>query len=230
MKLTMIESDTGRTVLRVAPTESSETAPFPSELMIDARIDNRPADRLWVAAALSFGGSLDGTWVGDYSVSAPVLAAVRNFLPPLVDINIQNVTPSTQWYAGGTSVLLAMDNRPQSLGAGPTDQDLGTALTLEVRRLGDWSGRLFGIRHYILSSNAFLHAGHYGTRSSLGAFVAVGVLLATDLNIDKIVVPVEEGAEAEDLRRIQVLCRSVGIDVVSASEEKDMNADESEGW
>lgn len=230
MKLTMVDSDTGRTILRVAPTESSETAPFPSDLVIDARIDNRPADRIWVAAALSFGGSLNGTWAGDYSVSAPVLTAVRNFLPPLVDINIQNVTPSTQWYAGGTSVLLAMDNRPQSPGAGPTNEDFGTALTLEVRRLGDWSGRLFGIRHYILSSNAFLHASHYGSTSSMGAFVAVGVLLATDLNIDKIVVPDEVASDIEDLRRIQLLCRSVGIDVVSASDENNMNADESEGW
>lgn len=230
MKLTMMDSDTGRTVLRAAPTESSETAPFPYELIIDARIDNRPADRLWVAAALCFGGSLNGTWVGDYSVSAPVLAAVRNFLPPLVEINIQNVTPSTQWYAGGTSVLLAMDDSPQSLGAGAIGEDLGTALTVEVRRLGDWAGRLFGIRHYILSSNAFLHARRDGSTSSLGAFVAVGVLLATDLNIDKIVVPVEDGTDIEELRRVQLLCRSVGIDVVSASEEHAMQADESEGW
>lgn len=217
MKLVWSETDAGRTTLAIHASDAGEVAPFPRELIFDTRLDVRPPDRLWVAAALCFGSRLSGTWDASTPVSTQVRVAIGNFLGPGVPFNPTVSEDAYQWYPGGGVAKVV--TRPGG------DDDDGTDLldanfVIELRELGDWTGRLYSIDRLITATNAYLHASVPGRRDEMGPYLATAVLLATELHMDQLVLDLTPFGEfdREWWARATRLCAAVGIDLKSTPE------------
>ncbi|MFD1834931.1 hypothetical protein ACFSDA_07555 [Brachybacterium rhamnosum] len=206
------ETNAGRTSLGIQAGSLGETAPFPRELILDTRVDVRPPDRLWVAAALCFGTGLAGTWDASTLISTQVRAAVGEFLGPDVPFNPTVSDDAYQWYPGGGSAMVI---------AGPgstldSNPDMGNAtFVIELRELGDWAGRLYSIDRLVTATNAFLHASTPGTANPVGPYLGTAVLLATELHMDQLILDltVFDEVDPQWWSRAVRLCAAVGIDL-----------------
>lgn len=215
MKLVWSETDAGRTSLAIATTRPGEAAPFPRELILDTRLDVRPPDRLWVAAALSFGARLAGTWDATTPISTQVRTAVSEYLGAGVPFNPAVSEDAYQWYPGGGSALVlpSSDAHPDQ-----TTVTGGATFVLEILELGDWTGRLYSIDRLITASNAYLLASAPGNSNPIGPYLGAAVLLATELHMDQLVLDQERFPTVDESwwDSAARLCASVGIDLTSA--------------
>lgn len=215
MKLVWSETDAGRTSLAICPSSLGEVASFPRELLLDTRLDARPPDRLWVAAALCFGHRLAGTWDATTPVSAEIRAAIGEYLGPQVAFNPTISDASFQWHPGGGSAMVLAHSDRAIPSALETDD---AAFVIELRELGDWAGRLYSIDRLITASNAFVHANLPGSGNPVGPFIAAALLLATDLHMDQLIFDRsgQNDVDPEWWARAQRLCAAVGIDLNSS--------------
>lgn len=212
MKLVWSETKAGRTSLAIVPEHEGETAPFPRELLLDTRLDARPPDRLWVAAALCFGPKLAGSWSGDAPVSTRVKSAISEYLGPEVHFNPVVSDDSYQSYpGGGTARIVPVSG---STACRPDDKEDAT-FVFELRELGDWTGRLYSIDRLVTASNAFIHAAAPGASSTVGPYLAAALLLATELHMDRLALDRSsfDGTDPKWWDRAARLCATVGIDL-----------------
>ena len=223
MKLVWSETDAGRTSLAICPSSLGEVAPFPRELLLDARLDARPPDRLWVAAALCFGHRLAGTWDETTPGSPEARAAIGEYLGPEVAFNPTISDASFQWQPGGGSATVLTHSDRAVPSAIETD---GAAFVIELRELGDWAGRLYSIDRLITASNAFIHANLPGSDNAVGPYIAAALLLATELHMDQLVFgrSGQNDVDPEWWARARRLCAAVGINLQSSPTTPDVES------
>ena len=214
MKLVWTETDAGRTSLAIETTLAGEAAPFPRELILDTRLDVRPPDRLWVAAALAFGTRLTGTWDATTPVSTQVRTAISDYLGADIPFNPTVSEDAYQWYPGGGSALVLPSGGAQ---LDPTTVTGGATFVFEILELGDWAGRLYSIDRLITASNAYLLASAPGSSNPVGPYLGAAVLLATELHMDQLVLDRERFPTVDESwwDSAASLCASVGIDLTS---------------
>lgn len=211
MLLEWNETDSGRTSISLSVSREAEVLAFPRELLFDLRLDSLPPDRLWVAAALCFGSRAPGVWEGEFPISPSVMTAVQTYLRDDVVISARVTEDAHQWYPGNAAMLVdaeyARSNEILST-------SVGADLTLEIRRLGDWVGRLFSIDRVIMAANAFAFSADPSGFAGNSTVLALGVLVATDLQVDRIVLPTSRMDTVKWEARAADLCGTVGVEVL----------------
>lgn len=213
MKLVCSDTTDGRTRLSIQRTLPTESVRFPSDLIVDARLDSVPPDRLWVAAALCFGGALGGVWDEETPISLDVHMSIQAYIGRDYPFHVGAIADPGV-YRTGVGLQFDDDTLVKGCSLGERCESANDReFTLEVRRLGEWSGRLFSLAKMIVSSNAYLHSEYAKARPSIGPYLAVAVLLADDLGVDRITVPVE----VPELAAYSDVCASVGIQIVGES-------------
>ena len=140
MKLEWNERDSGRTELAIRPSREHERVSFPRELIVDTRLDVRLQDRMWVAAALSFGDRIAGPWDGGFEVSEDCAVALQHYLGRHGEFFPRVSTrPAPTYLGGGTLHIVAGTGGQLSQGTPEIGQN---EMVLDVRPLGDWVGHV----------------------------------------------------------------------------------------
>lgn len=209
MKLVWSELDSGRTSLKLQPSRQAEVSVFPRELLVDARLDSRLSDRVWVAAALAFDDRISGAWDGDFAVSAGCADEIRAFLGESSSFYPRLSNQAAPTFAVGATIRLVTDLEWSD----PDHEAAPNEISLDLRRLGTWVGRIFSVDRYLVATNAYLLADASAMPQNYGPYLSVAVLLSQELAADRIVLPT--GARAwQRLESATKLCAVVGINLV----------------
>jgi len=200
MRFTWTTERNGRVGIS-ATASGYDASPWLDTLWMDRAPQNRSADRVAVAAALTFGHLCGGHMEFDSPVAAGVASAIRNLLP-----DVTSVTP------------MDFDQHPFPFGAGPvllsTSLDLGDDGPTEpgtvpgsicVLDAGRYSGAMMTHRSLAVASNAaVLDARATQQGRPRYAALAVAALFAGDVGADCI--QTEPELVTPEVRRLLVAC------------------------
>lgn len=203
----------GRSALSISKGTDADEGDLAAPLILSARVDEVTYDRLWVAAVVCFGTPLIGRWSSGPAISETVYLAVSDYLKGEGLFYVSNVVRMAPDYKTGVSAKIV-----RSDGLFWEDVRSGVRLddkfmVLETVPLGNWSGSLFSLHHYLVATNSFLHDRVVaGRTSALGTLAAV-ILLSNDLSIDEICISSSDLSPA-GFGELHKLLSAVGLNLV----------------
>ncbi|SMY02306.1 hypothetical protein [Brevibacterium linens] len=210
MSLQLLNLSNGRCVMSFSKSEDSVEKYHAVPLILSARIDDVTYDRLWVAAALCFGSSIVGRWSSGPAISETAYLAVSDYLRGTGFFHVGNVVRETPEYRTGVSAKLVRSDGLFSNQKRPESTLDDEFMLLEVVPLGDWSGALFNLHHFLIASNSFLHDDSDIQRKYAGGSLAAAILLSNDLSIDEIHVDNSDWSPGA-FERVGSLLAAVGL-------------------
>ena len=210
MKLSISEQTNGRTSLQLTTTNQSEALPFPRQLLFDARLVNRPPDRLWISAALTFGHKLRNTFINTAPPSDIVLREINQFLGISSGIGTAPVAHKPSIDLGGNAFVLSYENK----WAKSSGQETGRDIYLDLLPTSTWVGSLFSINRIQLATNASAATVRFDPTQVTLNHLAIAVLLAADFHVGEIVIPFSNANDSSVLNAASKLCAVSGLRIV----------------
>lgn len=210
MRISTANRADGRFAVTVSPEEAGEPSPPVRDFLIDATIVGMPADRLLAVTALAFGPHLRGSLSTELPVSPSMSRAIARFQEPIF-VAPTAISPDASEFTGGGSTLV-LDLQHQGY-VGRNDVGRGQVITLDVLPTTTWTGRLFSMDRMVVASNASFFASLRPGTVALGPQLAVGVALAHELHVSRMVLPTAEQPDEPWVTRATALLAAVGIDL-----------------
>lgn len=209
MRFRWEQNSYGRSGLVAVP-ERGDVRPVFEELWLDYMVDALSADRLAVAAALTFYAQAGARFKVPEAIS-PATARAIEALDPTGRRRVDLVLASQLVPKRGTAQLVVGVDDPGGSVANSRGGERRVALN--ILRTDRYSGGLLTMDSLSLASNAWLHVKH-GV-SALAAqlpYVAVAVLLAEDLGAGAIELSAD-ALDSDDALAGQLvsLCNAVGL-------------------
>lgn len=203
----------GRSALTISKATEPGKRELAAPLILSARVDDVTHDRLWVAAIVCFGKIMMRGWPTGPAISEAVFQAASDYLEGDGLFYVSNIVRETPEYKIGVSAKIVRSN-----GLFSDDARSGVSLgenfmVLETVPLGDWSGALFSLHHYLLATNSHIHdRTESGTTVALGT-IAAAVLLSNDLSIDELCINSSD-ISPDEFERLHKLLSAVGLKLV----------------
>lgn len=186
MRLLLRNLSNGRSALRISSAADSDGADSAVPLILNARVDDATYDRMWVAATVCFGTSMIGRWTSGPAISENVYLAISDYLKATGLFYVDNVLRETPEYRTGVSAKLVRSESLFSDASRAESYLADNCMVLETLPLGNWTGSVFNLHHYIVATNGFLH-DRQSDEGTIGlGSLATAVLLSNDLCIDEI--------------------------------------------
>lgn len=210
MEIQVKEQQDGKTLVELAPTKTGEARPPLSRFLVDAAIDKVSGDRLAAAAALIFQQHFRGSITMPKPVSPQMSAHLTRFRQP-VWCSVGPVEDAGSQFGGrGTTVVLDGDHQGWEannvLASGPI-------VVLSLLRGDQWSGRLFSMHRFAVGSNAWLFDTGADSVRALTPYVGAALLLGSDLECSRLLVPHERRADPAWEEHVVALVSAVGVDL-----------------
>ena len=200
----------GKLELGLRASKAGEANPPIRELLIDSPVDRLTGDRMAVAACLAFGRHFRGSVGLKTGVSARLAGELTAYRTPAW-VGVFPVADIASGYSGtGTTFVLDLDHRGWT---GRNSVTTGRVVTLDVARSDRMAGRLFTTDRLIVSSNAWLLEDGHSDSRQLAPLLAVALLLGSDLDVSRLVVPHSLAPNPEWEKRVGRLLSSVGLQV-----------------
>lgn len=200
----------GKLEISLHPSKSGEANPPLRELLLDSPVDRLTGDRMAVAACLAFGRYFRGSIGLKTGVSARLAGELTAFRAPTW-VGVFPVADIAAGYSGtGTTFVLDLEHRGWT---GRNSIDTSRVVTLDVARSDRSAGRLFTTDRLIVSSNAWLLEDDVTDVRRLSPLLAVALLMGSDLDVSRLVVPHALEPNPDWERRVVRLLSSVGMQV-----------------
>lgn len=211
----------GKFSLGISRSNETEAVGFPRELVIDLSLFDVTNETMLIASLIAFPNSVEGRLITTPPVQHELLQRITDAGGRL--------SSSTRWLTEDRNVDY-QNVRRNTLIIGTAHDDLkefniegpGRRINAIMLDSSEWVGRLFGPNDVYFSTNAALLESNSSV-SGFGLKVAIGVLLANDWQIGKMVIPIN-GTDGDlyELKHFRALLSAIGceLSVVSSDDRE----------
>lgn len=202
----------GRFALELSKGSSTDIIGFPREFNLDLALHEVDSDSILVAALLVFQNKVWQKKIDKPSSSSGLTERMfESGVPPeWIPVVERNAKPADySLLRQNTMAVLPVNSFQTEFDAeGP-----GRLIVAHPLDVSDWTGRIFGPSHIYFGTNLPLFSSLGGVHEA-ALRLALGILVANDLRIGKVVIPGKiEGIVEDELRAMTSLASSIGLEV-----------------